>query len=435
MKAKVITGIVLALLFIGVLTLAFNIQQVKASGTIYIRADGLIEGTDKIINENNITYRFKNNITDSIVVERDHIVIDGAGYTLQGTGGGSPGINLTMRSNVTITNMKIDGFWSGIYLPYSSNNTISGNNITNIEVYGITLGTSDYNNITGNNISSMGNCSILLASSDNNSITKNNMTNTAQAVIISGSNNNDFSRNLIANTAQGITLQLASTGNRFFHNTFLCSFNNVHIVTSGYANVWDDGYPSGGNYWNDYNGTDLNYTQHQNETGSDGIGDTPYFIDDNNQDNFPLMNPWNPIETFIEVQGVPHSVIIESNTTIDEVGQTGSWLHFRSSGPTGETGYVRLVIPAIFNASNIRVFIDGIQVFPIVTYNENQTLIYFEFQLSTHNILVQFGPTVGGISLPVDKLGLLAPYIGLTILLAAAVVAVVYVKKRKRNRD
>jgi len=42
---------------------------------------------------------------------------------------------------------------------------------------------------------------------------------------------------------------------------------------------------------------------------------------------------------------------------------------------------------------------------------------------------------VGGIYIPVNKLELLAPYIGLTILLAAAVTTVVYVKKRKRNTE
>jgi len=42
------------------------------------------------------------------------------------------------------------------------------------------------------------------------------------------------------------------------------------------------------------------------------------------------------------------------------------------------------------------------------------------------------GP-VGGIYIPVNKLALLAPYIGLTILLAVAVVTVSYVKRRKRN--
>ena len=45
-----------------------------------------------------------------------------------------------------------------------------------------------------------------------------------------------------------------------------------------------------------------------------------------------------------------------------------------------------------------------------------------------------YSPTpVGGISIPVNKLELLAPYIGLTILLAVAVATVVYVKKRKRR--
>jgi len=60
------------------------------------------------------------------------------------------------------------------------------------------------------------------------------------------------------------------------------------------TNIWDDGYPSGGNYWSDYNGTDLFSGPYQNITGSDGIGDTPYVIDENNRDRYPLMKPWTP---------------------------------------------------------------------------------------------------------------------------------------------
>jgi hypothetical protein len=47
---------------------------------------------------------------------------------------------------------------------------------------------------------------------------------------------------------------------------------------------------------------------------------------------------------------------------------------------------------------------------------------YYEYTTSS---------SVGGISIPANKLELLAPYIGLTVLLAVAVLTVVYVKKRK----
>jgi len=71
------------------------------------------------------------------------------------------------------------------------------------------------------------------------------------------------------------------------------------------VNVWDNGYPSGGNYWSDYNGTDLRKGPGQNVTGSDGIGDTPYIINTNNQDYYPLMMPWS----------VVHDVAVTNLTT------------------------------------------------------------------------------------------------------------------------
>ena len=72
------------LLLTSMLTLAFNVQPVKASGTIYIRADGSVDPqTTPILNVRNVYYTFTADIHDSIVVERDNIVIDGAGYTVQ----------------------------------------------------------------------------------------------------------------------------------------------------------------------------------------------------------------------------------------------------------------------------------------------------------------------------------------------------------------
>jgi hypothetical protein len=69
------------------------------------------------------------------------------------------------------------------------------------------------------------------------------------------------------------------------------------------VNIWDYGYPSGGNYWSDCNGTDLCRGTFQNETGNDGIIDTPYVIDINNTDHCPLMNPWHQILGDIDFDG------------------------------------------------------------------------------------------------------------------------------------
>jgi hypothetical protein len=95
------------------------------------------------------------------------------------------------------------------------------------------------------------------------------------------------------------------------------------------------------------------------------------------------------------------------------------------------------------NTTEIKVFIDGgppltPPPFPVISSNGTHYFIYFEFTLSTHTIEIQFAPVVpvvGGVYIPANKLELLAPYIGLTVLLAVAIVAVVYVKKRKRNTE
>lgn len=70
----------------------------------------------------------------------------------------------------------------------------------------------------------------------------------------------------------------------------LDTFDGKSIVTA--LEHWDDGYPSGGNFWSDYAGADLYSGPYQNETGSDGIGDTPYVIDALNSDRYPLMTPY-----------------------------------------------------------------------------------------------------------------------------------------------
>ena len=328
---------------------------------------------------------------------------------------------------------------------------------------------------------------------------------------------NIIHQNNITNNEDGIYVGSSCFYNSIYHNNLIDNAQQVH--SGGEENIWDDGYPSGGNYWNDYAGNDSYSGPHQNEAGSDGIGDTAYTIDENNQDNFPLMNPWTPPDytppqifvlsprnTTYATTPVPltftineptswigysldgqanitvlgnttltglsegmHNVIvyandtsgnqglstkiyftytreipikegenatIEGNVTVTDATATANALHFHASGPSGSTGWINVTFPKV-NTTEITVFVNNFKLtpppFPTVTGNETHYFIYFEFTLSTHDITILYEMPVGGISIPVNKLEVLAPYIGLTILLAVAVTTVAYVKKRKRN--
>jgi parallel beta-helix repeat protein len=127
---KITSSIALILVLSFVLVSLLEIGIVKADNTIYIRADGSVEGTDKNQQNGNV-YTFTDKIVNqSIVVEKDNIVVDGVGYTLQGDGS-IEAIWLENRCNVTIKNMQINHFGEGIRLMGNcKNNAIIGNNIT-----------------------------------------------------------------------------------------------------------------------------------------------------------------------------------------------------------------------------------------------------------------------------------------------------------------
>ena len=148
MKKSVLV-VVLTILMFSMLILASDIQPVKASGTIYIRASGSVDPSTAPIHHSGIVYTFTGNISDSIVVERSHIVIDGAGYTLKGTGTGK-GIDLLDRDYVTVKNMKIKSFDNGVWLHRSLHNNITNNDITD-NTHCIHLSDSSDNSIYHNN--------------------------------------------------------------------------------------------------------------------------------------------------------------------------------------------------------------------------------------------------------------------------------------------
>jgi parallel beta-helix repeat protein len=456
---KTASGIVLILVLVGWLSLVFNIQPVKATGTIHIRADGSIDPpTAPISTLDNVTYTLTGNITsseDGISVERNNVIIDGDGYTVQGSGiyHDFRGIVLDGRSNVTIKNTRITtftyGIWfqyyssnigiygnnidnnaQGIYLPFSSNNRIIGNNITangrgiwliyssgnsvignsfvnngllvhfsygnmvsgnlvngkplvylegasdvvvgdagqvilvqcnhirveNLNLtsanVGVQLLQTNNTEISANNITANNYNGIYLASSSNNSISGNNIDNNAQGIGFEYSSNNNtiFENNVTNNGFYGIWL-VGSDNNKFYHNSFNNPNNQVGSVDS--TNIWDNGYPSGGNYWSDYTGVDEKSGPNQDQPGSDGIGDIPYAVGD----RYPLMNPWAapfPVARFTYSPKYPRlneTITFDASASYDSDGKVETYMW--NFGDGNLTSSTIPTVTHIYTASSI----------------------------------------------------------------------------------
>ena len=162
------------------------IQPVKAD-VLYIETDGSILETDDIQRIGD-TYIFKKSIKASIFVRKDNITIDGAGYSLQGSGSGK-GILLMWKLNnpigisgVTIKNLQINGFEVGIHFEVSYDNIISNCNITNCNS-GISIFSSSNNTFSGNYFYN-NTCGILFEYSPNNILTNNRFESNIQPLWI-----------------------------------------------------------------------------------------------------------------------------------------------------------------------------------------------------------------------------------------------------------
>jgi parallel beta-helix repeat protein len=260
--------------------------------------------------------------------------------------GGYPAVRVT-ANNVQITNFSIDG----VYVLNSLNDTISENNIyaygpwpqycftvesssglnvcrntfttlvlkqchsnTILEndivtpdalVPGMWIQQSSHNNISGNTITASG-LGIWLDTSCNLNTFSGNRIDAGSypfpgcyGVEVDSSVGNVFFENCIMKYSVGARLASSSPNNTFYHNNFI---NNAQQARCNVSIVyrWDYGYPSGGNYWSDYNGTDVFSGPYQNETGNDGIGDTPYVVNAVNIDHYPLFRGLHDIGTVAE---------------------------------------------------------------------------------------------------------------------------------------
>jgi len=236
-----------------------------------------------LIGENRSTTIIDGNETGTIVtITTGNVSI--SRFTIQRGGFDQSCIYLSSSSGVTINDNAISNNFEGIHLNSSNGNDIADNLISPYAAVGIFLEYSNGNVIRGNIINpeiGLDQIGILLTYSTENSIINNTILNNVYDGIklIWDANANVISGNNIKDNGKGVFI-VHSGNNTFYHNNFI---NNG--VSCDDANTWDNGYSSGGNYWSDYEERYPNAT----EIDDSGIWNTPYVIDENNQDNYPIV--------------------------------------------------------------------------------------------------------------------------------------------------
>jgi parallel beta-helix repeat protein len=251
-------------------------------------------------------------IENVVVITADNVFI--SGFTVQNSGkhvnetgsyspwfgivaAGSTGLRPVVN-NVRLENLLIFNNEVGIWL-IAIDSIVTRNTLLN-NIHGVVLFGCERVEVERNVVSENG-VGVNVFASCNNTIKGNNISENEIGVCLDGyeetgnpelSGQNIVVNNVISNNSQqGIYIEYSSQ-NILYHNNFIENTMQA-LNVNGLPNAWDNGFE--GNYWGDYTGVDLFSGPFQNETGGDGIGDTPYVIDKNNQDNYPLMNPYVPL--------------------------------------------------------------------------------------------------------------------------------------------
>jgi nitrous oxidase accessory protein len=208
-----------------------------------------------------------------------------------GVGERGSGIHIYNSSENTITGNTISETRDGMYLQYANHSTIRGNQVSNVR-YGLHYMYSDDNTFEDNSffrniagaaimysrritfrhnrfvhnrgVSSFG---ILFQEAENCVAEDNVFVDNAVGIFMESLRGTVFRRNLIAANDTALRIFSSAVANTFEANNFIDNLSPVEVIGRSTDTHWTGA--QSGNYWSEYDGYDLN---------ADGVGDVPFKI-------------------------------------------------------------------------------------------------------------------------------------------------------------
>jgi parallel beta-helix repeat protein len=202
-----------------------------------------------------------------------------------------------MGSNATLVlNNAVQGSYIGVNLAETNGSLISGNSISKSSWVGLNFDYWSTNETASNNFLEGNYGGLYMYEAEGCTVNNNRIAESwANGVNIGGCNNITLFSNTIEWSLMSFGAYVDTSENiTLYHNNFVSNSESPQAYDDSALNHWDLGYPSGGNFWSDNAGVDLNSGPGQSSPGSDGIGDTPYDLAPPGMayDGYPLMAPF-----------------------------------------------------------------------------------------------------------------------------------------------